>query len=589
MTQFCAFDVETRGADAVFRSGALYWDGDGMFYEDPHAMIGQMRQLARAGYTFAAHYAEYDSTVLLWRHGEDLTLHYLNNLYSCGYWKFGRSRRNAQLWDTFKLAAGLSLADLGEAIGCPKYETPKRLLDPDDWRPDWVCETHGTPGCIICYNLRDAEIVWRYVTLLQEWIETHGVEMKRSLPGMAVALWQSWDLDKSQTLHSAQVRKLARTAYHAGRCEVFRYGVQHDVRVYDFRSHYGAIMAGAELPDCRQLTYSPQLPRSWDPDGKHGVVEAEVRVPALRCPPLPVVHGERVYYPTGRFRGAWAISELRRAIAAGVSVSWWGTAAWSPATVQPFTVTAPALLEAREQYRRQGSPLEVVPKLLLNSIPGRLGLREVQLRRIYRRWHAGVSLDELQGAELEAAGDAVYMVREHEVHRAPAASNPLWAAEITALGRIRLLDQLQRADRELVYCDTDSVHTLGTLDAGADRPGQLVLKDEYQVGRYLAPKLYRLESYTGNVEVKARGIPRRVAREFFERGSAHYQTSLGIVEALQRGVAPGTWVDVDRVRGLQLAARIPLNPRALAEPDQSSDTVPVAFEQDPDGGLTPRD
>lgn len=585
--KICAIDVETVGALREWHSGALWSDETTLYTTSRNEFLSALRSHARQRFTFFAHNAEFDGTAAFWDGGEDFRIHYVNDVYDCGYWRFGTADRNAQLRDTVKLSAGMSLAMLGDAIGLPKYATPSALLGEDDWRPSWMCDAHDRRECVECYNLRDAEIVWSFVNALREWCEANGIQLRKSLPGMAMELWRQWDGDVHQHVPSREIRDLARKSHHGGRCEVFKYGVVPWVHTHDIRSHYGWLLATMELPDCTTLTHSRQRVEFDDIANAVGIVDATVDVEQQHIPPLPVVHEDKVYFPVGRFRGQWTIPELANAIDHGASIVCVHEAAWTHKIVKPFQMTASALLDLRERALQHGDNRQLIYKLLLNSIVGRLAMRETQVRRIYRRWKPGMTADQLRGYELESSANAVYACREigQQIHSK--SSNVLWAASITAAGRVKLYHHMRQADTSLVYVDTDSVHSTSAVATGPDMPGQLVSKGEWDRGVYVGPKLYHLSSEDGRRETRAKGIPASAAEAYINDGRTTYQRSLSVREAIAHGLPAGTWIDTSRELGYAIGARTVHDFAAVSERDGYSPTSPVVFLPSDVGGFAP--
>lgn len=575
--KLCAFDIETRGDNPEFVSGAVYSDQTQEFFTEPQRMLDCLRSHARKRYVLAAHHAEYDTSVLFWGQGEDVTLHYTNGQWTCGYWRYGSGDRRCPIWDSYRLAAGLELEKLGECIGIAKYPMPKKLVDPDDWRQDWICSVHDKPGCIECYNVRDAEIVWGYLNMLREWMDAYGQALKRSMPRMATELWRIFDPGQQQTPRSKELLEFGRRAYHGGRNEPFIYGATFRTYTYDIRSYYGSILSSIAVPNLSAMAYSSSVSGAALPLNGEGIVEATVFVDQQHCPPLPVNHNGRVYYPVGTFRGCWPISELRAALRYGCTIVRIHRLAHSRDILRPFGQTASVLLELRDDFVRRGDPRAIIPKFLINSIIGRLGLREVSERTTYRRWRKGVKTDELRNAEIESAGDAQYIVHRWPLARPARDTNVLWAACITGEGRQRLYRHLVGTGKQLVYCDTDSVHSLSPLQTGPDIAGVLRDTGTYDKGLYLAPKLYRLEAYDGSGEVRAKGIPRRYADTYVSTGGAVFQTTLGVVEAISRGISPSTWVTVERESHYAPGTRTILDTSAIGKPTQTSPTAPVVF------------
>lgn len=597
--RFAAFDVETTGQLASWESGAVVSPDRRVWTADRREWLEAMREEARAGSVLVAHHAEYDVTHGLWAAGEDVTCHYFNGSFTLGFWRWKRSGPAARIWDSYGLSAQRPLHLVGQELGLPKLERPQLLTaayqarrdawtaqegaagQGGDWsHPDrfrWFCERHRVGECLECYNLRDCDIVLGYVQQLVAELEGYGIRPSSTLAGNAAKLWTVLDPGRQQRLRSDQVRRLARAAYHGGRTEAFRYGTYRPVFTHDVRNQYLAIMRDRQFPDCSALFYSSRAGSSIDLDQVEGVVECEVTTPDLHVPVLPVVHGDQVFYPVGRFRGVWTIAELRAAIERGYQVTDWGAAAWSRRTVQPFQTYAGVVLERRRHLAQQQDPRELAWKTIGNALSGRLGTSSGGEKQVYRRRVAGLQAKDRAGSELNFAGLTAFLSWRHRVPTEPQGANVLWAAHVTGYGRLQLQEHLEAAGDELLYCDTDSVFATRPLVTVEDEPGRLRDTGVYQEGVFLGPKLYRLTTREGVTVVRAKGVPQRVAEEYFAAGKVVYETATGVIEAIARGIEPGRWEPVERTRRSAPARRQPTNPAALLDRDQTSETVPLAF------------
>lgn len=573
--RFVGFDIETSGPSSVFRSGAAFWSEGSLFTTDARELIARLRQLGRAGYVLGAHNAEYEVTNLLWRCGEEVSVHYHQGHFTGAYWGAAKSRRKVQVWDSYRLSGGLPLDVLGESMHLPKLATPQRLLGIDPDRYAWLCDRHERGECEECYNVRDAEIVWKFLTELNAWLEPHGVELSRTLPKVSFDLWSRLEPGAQQMVSSPSVRELGRQAYHGGRCEPFMFGTVRGVHVYDRKYYYASLLRDSAMPDCRQLrqgAVTPQLLLDLD---ALGVVEAVVWVPEMHVPPLPVVVGGVLCFPIGTIKGVWTFGELRLALNRGCELLELGQGVWSRSRLYPFSLTADVLIQARLAYEQAQDAREIVPKQLANALAGRLGMDDRQERWIFKRWRKGMSNLNRKGWSLETDRTHFYLCRQQKIIGTAKGANVLWAAHITAAGRSLLLGDLELAGEQLVYCDTDSVHSTKPLESIEGVPGALRSIGYFDVGLYLGPKLYRLEAYDGARTVRAKGVPRRAAEDFLQSGKASYQTVLGVIKGIAIGREPGQWLDVECHRRTILCSRQLLNPKALREPDQLSETTPV--------------
>lgn len=584
--KLCAVDVETIGDVPAFRSAAIFSDERKEYVESHRDLISLLREHARKKYVFLAHNAEYDCSIVFWNAGEPFSLHYVNDTYDCGYWDYGNKSRRAQVWDTVKLSAGMSLASLGEAMELPKYPTPAALLGIDDPRASWLCKEHDMRECLECYNLRDAEITWSFGNMLREWLESNGSAMRKSLAAIAIDLWKLWDVGQQQPIRSRELRELGRLAYHGGRNECFRYGSLGYVTSHDFPSFYNHILTQITVPDCQTLRYRESGVRWQDIANLDGVVEASVWVWPQHIPPLPCVTRERVYYPVGTFRGAWPIRELQHACDHGAEVLEVHRAAYTDVLVNPFSTFASGLLALREDALARHDPREMAYKFIANALPGRLGMRDAQTRRIYKRWRPHMPEAEQRGYELESTSNAVFLAREIVMDKPSQTSNIVWASCVTGKGRTLLHNELLLAGQNACYCDTDSVHSTNPQGAPVRTVGTLSQTGLWESALYFGPKLYSLVNDLGQREVRAKGIPRDRAEQYLDSGHIEYKDALSVREAIAQGLPAGTWIDVRRQMGYGIGNRTIHDPTVLRDRSGYSPTSPVVMTLGSDGGVS---
>ena len=90
------------------------------------------------------------------------------------------------------------------------------------------------------------------------------------------------------------------------------------------------------------------------------------------------------------------------------------------------------------------------------------------------------------------------------------------AAYITMRGRVVLMQNIRKACNEdvvnkFLYCDTDSIHIIGTLDDADDYElGKFKLEAACKCGKWLAPKTYFEIDNDDIIEVHCKGIPTKV-------------------------------------------------------------------------------
>lgn len=538
-----------------------------------------------AGDTLITQDAERHIVDILWPSGEDVTIHSYEQIFNRAVWRHSKGKKT-EIWDSRNLAAGLNIAAIGKGIHLPLWDKPGRLVSGEHAdRFRWKCDVHGEWECEPCYVVRQAEILYRFANSLQDWTASLGVKMKRTMGGNAVALWQHFDKGKPQRLSGKLVIEMARAAYHGGRCECFQVGDVENVYTYDVSRHYAAVMLQEPMPDLDGLTYV-EKPISANLSGLHGLVEATVDVPATPIPVLPVIGpDEQLYFPTGRIHGSWVIAELRAAIERGASVVSLDRIAYTRKVVYPFETFVNVVMNMRSEWERKLNPLAFWAKMLPNGLYGRLGVREIQTYRTYHRSQRTLAPEDINGKDVIWIGDMRFLIADYNVRMQSKIQNVLWAATITAYGRLRLLRHLEAAGPSLVYCDTDSIFSTEPLRVGSGHPGEIRDTGHFRRGTILGPKLYRLESGDTPDMVAARGIPKQLALEFLTQGKVSLPAPYTLKVAIDQMRKPGQWSVAIKNHRNVILKRQPINPPIPGQVGYHSFTRPVVFGLDTSGAI----
>ena len=312
------------------------------------------------------------------------------------------------------------------------------------------------------------------------------------------------------------LESVVRAAYYGGRTECFDYR-ERVVNGYDVNSMFPAAMLQGDFPAGRYKSV-----REWE---SADFIRARVHVPKMHVPPLPV-RDERLLFPQGTFTGSWAREELAHAVAMGATVERVYHAFAASARVRPFDVFCATLFERRKKDKFSN----YYAKRLLNSLYGKMAQQG--------------TLEYVQGPmNCQEVKELSLPVRDY---------NPAWPAIITARARVTLHKLLIEAEGSLVYCDTDSVFVAmkhaGRFSTGTGL-GELKLEHERARMKVLSPKLYRLRE-GGETFYRARGVPERVAAEFYELGHAEFKKPMRLREAIKRNLPPNVWTSFEKSFGV---------------------------------------
>jgi DNA polymerase family B len=578
--KFAAFGALWSDYDGRWQ-GAGYCDLTGHHYALTRGdLVALLTRAATEGYTLLAQDAERHIVDVLWPAGEDVTVHSYEQVFNRGLWKMGK-RIRAEIWESRNLAAGLNIQAIAKGIGFPLRAKPYVLDDGLDSRQRrWQCTVHNRWECLECYAIDRVETLYRFASSLAEWSSDLGIKMKRTLGGNAVALWQHFDAGKSQTLKGKLVLEMARAAYHGGRCECFQVGDLTDIYTYDISRHYAAVMLNDPMPDLHGLTYV-EKPKPLDLDGMHGTIEATINVPSTNTPVLPAIGPDnQLYFPVGTFSGTFIIEEIRQAVLRGATILSVERIAYTRKSLNPFSTFIYVMSDLRSEWERQLNPLAIWAKMLPNGLYGRLGVRELQAYRTYHRSQTPLAPKDIDGKDVIWIGNMRFVIADYQVRMQSKIQNVLWAATITAYGRLRLLRHLEAAGASLVYCDTDSIFSTAPLQSEPPEVGALRDTGHFRRGTILGPKLYRLEAGDTPDMVAARGIPKQLALEFMNAGKVEIPQPYTLAVSVDQLRKPGQWATAIRNHRNVVLKRQPDAIRVPGDTSYHSFTRPVVFGPD---------
>lgn len=403
-----------------------------------------------------------------------------------------------------------SVEALGEA-----FDLPKLPFDPNN----------------IEYAIRDVEIIVKAMNYTYSFCEEMGItNIPATLGGLCIKVWKH---EGGQNCYDST--ELSKEAYYGGRVELFK--LQNDcprVMWTDINSLYPSVMRGkfpGVLEDC-----GTDLP-------KYGVVKCDVVAPKMDVMVLPYRDEiGRVLFPWGKFTGVWTVAELNVAVDRGYKITKIHESMGTDECMMPYGGFVMAMYQRRLASK---SPSEkLFYKLLMNNLYGRLGTSGVISRTVWtteKNQNEGVPFGEKRLVE----------------YSMPLSEETNWAhaAYITSYARLELLYAIEKVGVEnMIYCDTDST----IFDCAGDIPFPIskdlgAMKIEQMCSGCLTawhkeerctnggkpadywpscmtflPKMYKV----GNFH-KAKGVPRRLARDFIDIGKVEFELPFKLREAIR--------------------------------------------------------
>ncbi len=449
-------------------------------------------------------------------------------------------------------AAAIAGITLTKETGLLCRETPECVTTgPVDLRCKGYCAirregmTAKERGFLSKYLKLDCEATRDIVLAIRAEADRSGYVLKGTIGGTAYATAKKiCGFENAEWAVSTY--DLARSGYYGGRVEVYRPRAPSGF-ARDLASAYPWALMVTKVPVGERIViHGPRAGRAFL-RGREGIYEADVFVPNMFIPPLPVRYKERVIFPVGYIEGgAWTRIELEAALNAGVVVRRWGRAVvWESAEAVCAPFVQQAWSRRAEAIAADNPGLKEWHKLVANSFTGKCAqtpdMERVLLcpdvvklcqvrhppdgstpppcsfgdRERCDRLNRSPKCCPTHGCNgscgayrsLDGPGGKLWA---SSFFRIADCAHVHWSAYLTARTRIELREQLiadGEGGRTAVYCDTDSCYS--TVER-TRRPGSDLgeWKDEgpWREWECLAPKVYRFLKPSGEPVVKAKGL-----------------------------------------------------------------------------------
>lgn len=432
-------------------------------------------------------------------------------IYNFTYYQNNNKKFPVRFYDTIRyFPVGVEV--LGKIVGTPKMKHPSFFPKKPKNKEEWAELAE------YCDN--DAYISFLFMkNFVLKYIKENGLRLKITIASMSMCDWKTNYLKEKIPIESEEKHELAFKAYYGGRTEVFRRGTFKDVTCYDFNSLYPTVML-KELPNPKNGYYAKQISH-YDVENYEGVCYCEGIQDKRFVPLLPVRHvhkgSMKLVFPSGLIKGHYTFVELREAQKNGFTITKLGEGVYYTKTKKYFKEFVTDKYSLRQKQKADGDPMELMTKLIMNSLYGKFGFNYREKSQIvHESEFTNKILDE--ATSITDLGNGYFAVNG-ESDKPPNYSFPIWASYITAYARIELYKKLAAHHPYVLYCDTDSVffrdgYTIEQGDALGD------MKFEYKVpeGMFVRPKFY----FTKKAKIKGvkapldeDGVKQDIDRELF--------------------------------------------------------------------------
>lgn len=352
-----------------------------------------------------------------------------------------------EFMDSSNVMPGASLDKL-----CRIFDVPNRKLEGVD-RNDIEGLKRRNPVRYYEYLRLDVVSLYQVCKSFERYLEIDFMPI--TLAALALYLYRRRFLKRVLFSPRKPVDEFISKAYAGGRVEVFRAGKHENIGLYDVNSLYPAVMRDALFP------VGTPVGTGWYHPELIGVYHVRFRQADRTIPPILWMKDETyglefVYEGEGHFFSM----ELDQALKHGVEFEVVSGYVWLHAELL-FRDFVDHYYNLRMQNK--GNALDYICKILLNSLYGKFGQKEKKFILTRLNW------DEVRDRLLEDGAEVRDYDPErglYEVSRPRRVSHRVVniAAQVTAMGRVRLNEEIiANADR-IVYCDTDSIHIAGELE-----------------------------------------------------------------------------------------------------------------------------
>jgi hypothetical protein len=528
------FDIETSGENNDFVMGSIYgenflkifWDKREMqkFFYSSHIIRSGVIFATNLGFDFFSLFDEFEeySKFELQMRGDRFIKIKLSVT----------KNEKIVFYDTLNFLMA-SVENLGNILKIPKLPKPTCITSEGARYP--ANETEKKE--LEIYNIRDSEITYKFGKFLQDSFNEIGTNLRPTIASTSMSLFRNKYLKFTLLQPTREVLEIMFNAYYGGRTESFIRGFidketinkiknkkidneLEGLNYYDVNSLYPFVMRTKIYPYTNTMKYTDEP--SIELLKHEGFSQCLIIAPKMNIPLLPHRIDGKLCFPHGNWIGWYCHNELRKAIELGYVVQLAQTY-YCTESFNPFPEFVDDLFTKRMVYKNQGSPLELIYKILLTSLYGKFAQRlehgEIMFIRSsedkvrldnyidenmtliskgyeprYKVYSPMLKTKEIEGKLYDIS--TIYYVTDNENVEYASFINPMISAYITAWARLELYRHFENVIAKkgtLYYCDTDSLTSDVLLPTGKNL-GELKRELFATNGIIVKPKVYYFEN-----------------------------------------------------------------------------------------------
>jgi len=425
-----------------------------------------------------------------------------------------------------------SVGNIGKELGLQKMELEYELL-PTNKRN--ITQEQ------IDYCIRDCEIVWK---ALQKIFQEAGA-VRLTLAGLSLDFFRNTYLKHSIKFNDTY-NDYFFNSYYGGRVEAFRLGKVKAYK-YDVNSMYPFAMVKAIFPNPDKLK-SKKEPSPTEAKyliGRYeGVIHCQVEHEKSFIGLLPYKRDGKLIFPTGVFTGWWNFNEIRYAISTKrVKIIHVEEIVYAPPYETPFN---DYVIDLYNKRKNSTGIYKSIYKLLMNSLYGKFAQRikyeTTYFPEIpYERIQLMKELERKFNIKLFSSKRKDCFIELEKANQYTKHTIPIFASYITSFARIELLKYLIKHEKDICYCDTDSIALTTKQKYNSSELGGLKMEPAI-ITEIRGNKNY-IEIENNETKLKLKGVPKKHTKI---QGKYRYQKMTKTKEALRRNTEAGTFNFVEK-------------------------------------------
>lgn len=391
----------------------------------------------------------------------------------------------------------------------------------------WNLEAEALKYCEIdCISLY--QVIFKFSKMIFDLFKI-SVHKYPTLSSLAFAIFRTHFLKLNEISQlSGQIARDIRQSYTGGSVDVYIPTNEDGVNVYGFdvNSLYPFVMENNVMPIGNPTFFQGNI-RKLDKDA-FGFFYCKITSPEYLEHPILQTHVKinktlRTIAPLGTWNDMIFSAEMDNAMKLGYTFEiLWGYTFKAKNVFKDYVDT---LYKLRSQYPKT-DPMNLIAKLLLNSLYGRFGMDDsfVDITifddyKSFKKWYEINNESFISSIEL---GDKILVQHksENKVQHTELYGNLEThnvnigiAAAITAYARMHMSKFKNNSKYKLFYTDTDSVYLDKPLDdsmVSSTILGKMKLENTFNKAIFLAPKVYYLETIDDKVIYKVKGLKHEV-------------------------------------------------------------------------------